>query len=185
MRRRDAAAKLREQAGRAYPAAMDEARAAHIHLDMVITPERSLPLAGFKVLLGALIAINLVVGGVFLVMGAWPAPIFLGLDVLGVYVAFRVSYHRAAMRERVVVTADQVQVLRERAGASRPVWSSPTAFTRVDLDRTGRHGAQLRLALSGKRLRIGQALGPRQLQDLAEAIEAAIRSARAERHPSA
>ena len=124
------------------------------------------------------------VGGVFLVMGAWPAPIFLGLDVLGVYVAFRVSYHRAAMRERVVVTADQVQVLRERAGASRPVWSSPTAFTRVDLDRTGRHGAQLRLALSGKRLRIGQALGPRQLQDLAEAIEAAIRSARAERHPS-
>ena len=164
---------------------MDEALAAHIHLDRVITPERSLPLAGFKVLLGVLIAVNLVVGGVFLAMGAWPAPIFLGLDVLGLYIAFRVSYRRAATRQRVVVTADQVRVLRERAGVTTALWASPTAFTRVDLDRTGRHGAQLRLAVSGKRLRIGQALGPRQLEDLAEAIEAAIRSARAERHPSA
>ena len=184
MRRCGGPAKLRESIAAAYPGFMDEAFAAHIHLDMVITPERSLPLAGFKVLLGALIVVNLVIGGVFLVMGAWPAPIFLGLDVLGVYIAFRISYRRAALRERVVVTADQVRVLRERAGASRPVWASPTAFTRVHLDRTGRHGAQLRLALSGKRFRVGQALGPRQLQDLAEAIEAAIRSARAERHPS-
>ena len=161
---------------------MDAAPAARIHLDTLITPERSLPLSGFKVLLGVLIAINLIVGSIFLAMGAWPAPVFLGLDVLGVYVAFRISYRRAATRERVVVTADQVQVLKELGGKASPVWSSPTAFTRIDLDRSGRHGADLRLALSNKRLRIGQALGPREREGLAEAIEAAIRSARAERH---
>ena len=163
---------------------MAAASDAHIHLDTLISPERSLPMTGFKVLLGLLIAVNLIVGGVFLAMGAWPAPVFLGLDVLGVWIAFRVSYRRAATRERVRVTADHVQVLRELGGRTREVWTSPTAFTRVDIDRSGRHGAELRLTLSNKRLRIGQALGPIQREGLATSIEAAIASARAERHPS-
>ena len=157
---------------------------ARIHLDRQITPERSLPMTGFKVLLGALITVNLVVAVFFVAIGATPVPIFLGLDVLGIFVAFRISYRRAATRERVVITADEVRVLRELDGKARTVWSSPTAFTRVDLDRSGRYGAELRLALSNKRLRIGQALGPREREELAPSIEAAIASARAERHPS-
>ena len=163
---------------------MDAAPHPRIHLDALVTPERSLPMTGFKVLLAAVIAVNVVVGVFFVAMGATPVPIFLGLDVLGVFIAFRISYRRAARRERVVITADQVQVLRELGGESRTVWTSPTAFTRLDLDRSRRAGAELRLALSNKRLRIGQALGPREREGLAESIEAAIASARAERHPA-
>ena len=178
MLRRKGRAKL---AAPAYPGAMEDPR---IHLDTVITPERSLSMTGFKLLLGFVILANLIIGIFFLTLGAWPAPIFLGLDVLGVFIAFRISYRRAALRERVVVTADNVQVLKELDGKARPVWSSPTAFTRVDLERSGRHGAQVRLALSRKRLLIGQALGPKEREDLAGAVEDAIRSARSERHPS-
>jgi uncharacterized membrane protein len=163
---------------------MDAAPDAPIHLDRQITPERSLPTTGFKVLLGAVIAVNLIVAAFFVAIGATPVPIFLGLDVLGIFIAFRVSYRRAATRERVVVTSGEVRVLRELGGKAMAVWTSPTAFTRVDLDRSGRHGAELRLALSDKRLRIGQALGPREREDLADSLEAAIASARAERHPS-
>ncbi len=83
-----------------------------------------------------------------------------------------------------MVTADEVRVIRELAGKSRAVWTSPTAFTRVELDRTGQHGAVLKLALSRKRLRIGQALGPREREGLAASIETAIVRARAERHPA-
>lgn len=160
-----------------------DAAEARIHLDTLITPERSLSMTGFKVLLGVVIALNVIVGAFFVAIGATPVPIFLGLDVLGVFVAFRISYRRAATRERLVVTADRVQVLRELGATSRAVWTSPTAFTRVELDRTGRHGAVLKLALSDKRLPIGQALGPKEREDLGAAIEAAIGQARAERHP--
>jgi uncharacterized membrane protein len=117
-------------------------------------------------------------------MGAWPAPIFLGLDVLGVAVAFWISYRQARARERVQVTADQVRVMRELGVRSRTVWSSPTAFTRVELERTGDHGAEVRLMLSGRRLTIGAVLGPKERAELAHSVEAAIRSARAERHPT-
>ena len=163
---------------------MAAAPEARIHLDTVITPERSLPMAGFKVLLGALIVVNLLMAVFFLVIGATPVPIFLGLDVLGVFIAFRISYRRAAIRERVVVTADEVQVLKEIGGKGRTVWSSPTAFTRIELDRSGKYGTRVRLALSRRRLLIGQALGPKAREDLAEAVEAAIRSARSERYPT-
>ena len=163
---------------------MNAAPDARIHMDTVITPARSLSMTGFKVLLGVLILANLIVGTFFLTLGAWPAPIFLGLDVLGVFIGFRISYRRAATRERVVVTADQVRVLKELSGKARTIWSSPTAFTRVDLERSDRYGPQVRLRLSRKQLAIGQAMGPKEREELAEAIEQAILSARSERHPS-
>ncbi|MGZ6027428.1 MAG: DUF2244 domain-containing protein [Caulobacteraceae bacterium] len=157
---------------------MDE----RLHLDALIAPARSLPVKGFVILIGLLLVVNILVGTMFVLMGAWPAPIFLGLDVAGVSLAFWLSYRQVRSGERVQVTADQVRVLHERGDASSTVWSSPTAFTRVALEETGRHGKQVRLRLSNRRHTIGLALGPRERAGLADQVEAAIRAARAERH---
>jgi uncharacterized membrane protein len=159
-----------------------DAPAARLYLDAVIRPTRSLPRQGLLILLGLLIGINLVVGTGFVLMGAAPVPIFLGLDVLGVSIAFWASNRQARSAERVQVSADHVTVLHEGRSGARTIWSSPTAFTRVRLEETGRYGAQVRLMLSAKRLTIGLALGPRERAGLAESIDNAIRAARAERH---
>ena len=160
---------------------MDDAPAARLYLDTAIAPNRSLPLKGFLILLAVLVAANLVVGTAFALMGAAPILIFLGLDVLGLCLAFLVNYRRSRGRERVQITADQVRVTRELGEQSQTVWASPTAFTRVAVEQTGRYGAQVRLILSGKRMTIGRVLGPRERETLAEAVDQAIRSARAER----
>ena len=159
-----------------------DAPAARLYLDAVIAPTRSLPKKGLMILLGAVIAVNLMVGTMFVLMGAAPVPIFLGLDVLGISLAFWVSNRRARSHERVQVTADQVKVLHEGRAGTRTVWSSPTAFTRVRLEDTGRYGAEVRLMLSGQQLTIGQMLGPQERAALADTVDRAIRSARAERH---
>ena len=104
---------------------------ARIHLDTLITPERSLPLTGFKVLLVVLIVVNLVVGGVFLAMGAWPAPIFLGLDVLGVWVAFRISYRRAATRVKAVGEDHTASALPPASRSTRTSSAVTTTRSRV------------------------------------------------------
>lgn len=155
--------------------------AAALHFDAVITPNRSLSPRGFKVLIGALVAINLLVGGFFLAIGALPVPLFLGLDVLGVFIAFKVSNRRAGQAERVRVSADEVTVLHELGAAARVVWRSPTAFTRV-LVEGAEDDARVRLALSERRRVIGRALSHKERIDLAGALEAAIRTARLERH---
>ena len=53
---------------------------------------RSLNQTGFMLLMAAVIAINVVVGVVFMVAGAWPVLGFCGLDVALVYWAFKRSY---------------------------------------------------------------------------------------------
>lgn len=163
---------------------MDGAPIARLYLDEVIVPTRSLPKRGFAILITAVIAVNAAVATLMLVLGAAPIPIFLCLDVLAVVLAFRVSYAQARLQERVQVTADQVRVMRDTRAGPRAVWISPTAFTRVDLARRGRYGAELQLRLSGRRIAIANALGPRERAALAEALDEAIRQARAERYPT-
>jgi uncharacterized membrane protein len=157
---------------------------ARLHLDAVLTPTRSLSRTGLYVLLGALALFNILVAILFLVMGAWPAPVFLGLDFMAVLLAFHLSYRQARRRERVQVSADEVRVVHEVGAQKRTVWRSPTAFTRVEVEAKGQPEVRVTLALSRRRLVVAGQVSPQERADFADALEAAIRSARAERYPT-
>ena len=153
-----------------------------LYMDAVIKPNRSMSRRGLHVLLGVLIGFNLLVAVFLLVVGAPPVLPFLGLDVVAVWLALRASFRAAERAERVRVTAEAVIVSREDAKGARVIWSSPTAFTRVDLDQPGEHETRVRLMMSRKRLTLGRALSPPERVDFARALERAILRARAERH---
>ena len=157
---------------------------ARLHLDAVLTPTRSLSRAGLYVLLGVLGLFNILVAILFVVMGAWPAPVFLGIDFLAVLLAFHFSYRQARRRERVQVSADEVRVVHEVGAQKRTVWRSPTAFTRVEVEAKGQPEVRVTLALSRRRLVVAGQVSPQERTDFADALEAAIRSARAERYPT-
>ncbi|MBQ1543285.1 hypothetical protein C5708_06070 [Caulobacter sp. CCUG 60055] len=155
---------------------------AALYMDAIITPNRSLSKRGFHVLIGALLLISAGWATFFLIIGAPPIPIFLGVDVLAVFVAFKVSYAAGRRAERVQVSAEEVVVTHEWGEAARLVWSSPTAFTRVALEDDGAHEASLSLRLSDKAVTVGEALSPSERHDFAAALDRAIRRARSERH---
>ena len=157
---------------------------AHLHLDAVLTPTRSLSRNGLFVLLGVLALFNLLVAILFLVMGAWPAPVFLGIDFMAVLLAFHLSYRQARRKERVQVSADEVRVVHEVGAQKRTVWRSPTAFTRVLIEAKGQPEVRVTLALSRKRIMVAGQVSPQERADFADALEAAIRAARAERYPT-
>jgi uncharacterized membrane protein len=155
-----------------------------LHMDSVLTPTRSLPKAGLYVLLGAVAFVNLALGGMFLAIGAKPIPIFLGLDFLAIAAAFHISNRQARQSERVRVTADEVHVTHEIGTRRRTVWRSPTAFTRVSVDAPGEHETRVSLHLSGRSHVLAVRLSPQERTDFALALQAAIKSARAERYPA-
>lgn len=155
---------------------------ATLYMDAVLTPNRSLSKAGFYWLIGGLVAFNGLVASLMLALGALPVPPFLLLDVVGVLIAFRVSYRRAGQAERVQVSAEAVTVVHEFGKRARTVWTSPTAFTRVSVQDRGEHEARVRLHLSQRQLTVGRALSPGEREAFADALEAAIRKARAERY---
>jgi uncharacterized membrane protein len=156
--------------------------AATLYMDAVITPNRSLSRRGFYWLLGVVIAFNLAVAALMLALHAFFVPIFLGVDVLAVFLAFSASYRSAGQAERVQVSAAEVRVLHQAGPRSRMVWSSPTAFTRVAIDGAGEPDARVSLRLSGRAVTIARVLSPKEREDFAEALRTAIREANAERY---
>ena len=161
---------------------MFEAMPAALYMDAVITPNRSLPMRGFYWLIGVLVFFNLAVAGLMIALGAFPVPIFLGVDVVAVIVAFRASYRSGGLAERVQVSAAEVRVLHQAGARSRTVWSSPTAFTRVAVEQPGEPETRIRRQLSGRALTVAGALSPGERTRFAEALRTAIREANAERY---
>jgi uncharacterized membrane protein len=152
--------------------------AGRLYMDAVITANRSLSPGGFRVLFTAVVLVNVAFAVFLLALGAWPAPIFLGIDVLLVWLAFKASFRAARRAERVRVSAESVEVLH----AGRTVWRSPTAFTRVAVEERGEHDRRVRLLLSGRAFTVARALSPYERRQFAIALQDAIHAAKAERY---
>src|SRR5215510_1399716 len=78
----------------------------------LLTPHRSLNRTGFILVMAFLTVISFATGVAFLLMGAWPVFGFLGLDVLAIYVAFKINFRRARAREEISVTPSELRVRR-------------------------------------------------------------------------
>lgn len=152
-----------------------------LYLDQALSPRRSLSPRGFAVLVVVFGTFNLVLATMFKLAGASFIPIFLGLDVLGLFVAFHVSYRSARQVERVRVTADEITVSRETPRSRRTVWTSATAFTRVALEDPDEHEAKLTLFSKGRGVTLAAALSPKERVAFARSLEAAVAAARSER----
>lgn len=149
-----------------------------VFMDAEIRPNRSLSQRGFMVLITVVTVLNCASAAIFLSMGAVFVPMFLGLDLAAIVVAFLASYAAAKQIERVRVTDRQVQVFQETPKMSKLLWESPTAFTRVTRLTEDDHVLDLRLALSGKEAPVARALSPGERADFAKALEDAIYNAR-------
>jgi len=150
-------------------------------MDAEIRPNRSLSERGFIVLIAVVTLANCASAAVFVAMGATFVPIFLGIDLLAVVLAFLASFRAAKRVERVRVTSRDVSVVQETPKASRLLWESPTAFTRVQVERDEGRTVGLKLALSGKEVAVAVSLSPRERAEFATALERAIWQAKRER----
>ena len=104
--------------------------------EALITPHRSLAPRGFLLLMGTLAGLSFGAGLGFVLLGAWPVVGFLGLEVLLVWVAFRISYRRARQYERLLLTRDALTVERMTFYGQRRAWTfqpaSPVSISRQD-----------------------------------------------------
>ncbi len=147
-------------------------------LNVEIRPHRSLSDRGFIILISIVTALNCAAAAVFLAMGATLVPIFLGLDVLALVVAFIVSFASGRRIERLVVTQSRVQLIEETPRRTSLVWEGPTAFTRLTSREEDERLVDLRLTVSGREAPVGQALGPKARLELMRTLETALHEAR-------
>jgi uncharacterized membrane protein len=144
-----------------------------------LTPHRSLGRVGFLVLMAIFGAVSFVAGMVFLIVGAWPVFGFFGLDVLLVYWAFRLNYRAATAYEQVTVTASELKVRKVSHRGRVSEWTLNPVWTRLDKQTHAEYGIErLFLVTRGRKLAIGNFLGPAEKEGFAAALGAALGEAK-------
>jgi uncharacterized membrane protein len=145
----------------------------------VLTPHRSLGRTGFLAVMLLIGGISFAAGLVFFIAGAWPVVGFLGLDVLLVYVAFRISYRTAAAYEQVTMTPSALTVRKVSHRGQVAEWTLNPVWVRLQRETHEEFGiVRLFLVSHGRRLPVATFLGPREKASFATALSAALGEAR-------
>ena len=145
----------------------------------VLTPHRSLHSTGFMILMIAYGLVSFGAGMTFWLMGAWPVFGFMGLDVLLLYLAFRINYARAAAYEEFKVTPSALTVRKvSHRGAVRE-WLLNPLWVRLERETHEEFGIErLFLVSRGKQLTVAAFLGPNEKEAFAKALTSALNEAK-------
>ena len=145
----------------------------------LLVPHRSLGRTGFMVLMGALAVGWLATGAIFLSQGAWPIFGFLGLDVIGLYIAFRLNYRAGRAREEVSISRTSVDILKTApSGRSErfhfnPFWARFAVSRHDEIGITG-----MAVVSREQNVPIGSFLNPDDRESFATAFSRALATAR-------
>lgn len=147
--------------------------------DATITPHRSLGPSGFRLVMTLVCLAGVVSSVPFVILGAWPVAGFFGLDILALFIAFKVNFGAARSFERVVVTPLEVLLRRVAADGSEAVWRSNPVWTRLERVHDEDYGL-LRLAFvsRGRSTPVASALSPHERESFAQALGAALSKAK-------
>jgi uncharacterized membrane protein len=144
-----------------------------------LTPHRSLSRAGFVLVMTFLSVISFATGIAFLMMGAWPVFGFLGLDVLAIYIAFKINFGRARAREDVTVTPSELRVRRISHRGHVVEWVLNPLWVRLDEVVHEEFGTErIYLISRGRRVSVGSFLGAEEKASFAKALRAGLVAAK-------
>lgn len=144
----------------------------------VLRPHRSLGPTGFLVFMCGVSGISFVTGAVFFLMGAWPVLGFLGLDVLLIYIAFRLNYRSGRLHETVELSRADLTVTRIYPSGRRERFDFNPYWVRVRLAEGKDGRTDLRLHVHGKELSFGRFLTDDERREFAKALSGALIEAR-------
>jgi uncharacterized membrane protein len=144
--------------------------------EATLTPHRSLTRQGFLLVMMLVAAVNLVVGGLFMAIGAWPVAGFAGLDVLIIWWAFRANFADARRMERISITEHELVFDRLRENRPPEQQRFVRRWVRVELeeDRERELIGRLMLVSGASRISVGEFLGPEERKTLAAALKSAL-----------
>ncbi|WP_420102815.1 DUF2244 domain-containing protein [Bosea sp. (in: a-proteobacteria)] len=147
--------------------------------DATITPHRSLGRSGFRIVMTLVCLASIVSSVPFIVLGAWPVAGFFGLDVLALFIAFHVNFRHARAFERIVVTPLEIWLRKVSHHGREAVWRFNPAWTRLERQTDEDYGLMaLALVSRGQRVPVAGELSPAERAGFADALGAALASAR-------
>jgi uncharacterized membrane protein len=141
----------------------------------VIRPHRSLSPQGFRIVMVLVCLTSVVASLPFVIMGFWPVAGFFGLDFLGLYIAFRLSYRQGEAFELLELTPIRLLFRKVSPRGEVKDWQFNPLWTRLDRQVDDEYGMQeLALTSRNEHVVIARDLSPPERETLAEALSRAL-----------
>ena len=145
----------------------------------LLTPHRSLSKNGFTVVMILAGGVLLVQGFFFFVTGAWPIATFCGLDLIALYVAFKLNYRAAQAREEVRVSRQELLIRKVNPRGQATEHRYNPFWARFMVDRHDEIGiTSMKVTGEGRTTPVGAFLNPDDRETFADAFSNALATAR-------
>jgi uncharacterized membrane protein len=120
-----------------------------------------------------------VTGVIFLSHGAWPVFGFFGLDVIGLYIAFRANYRAARAREEVSVSRTALDICKVAPSGKSEAHHCNPFWARFSVARHSEIGiTKMAVEAQGESVAIGGFLNPDDRESFAAAFTRALSTAK-------
>ncbi|MDO9460510.1 MAG: DUF2244 domain-containing protein [Alphaproteobacteria bacterium] len=153
-----------------------------LHFDAVLYPHRSLGPRGFMTVMTCLTVFSFVAGLSFYLIGAWPVLGFFGLDVLLIYVAFRINFRAGRVYETVQLDDASLLIRRFLPDGRILSWNLQAYWAQVEMIASTPSAPLLAVRSHGKYLVFGKFLTAEERHEFASALRQALARNRTHRY---
>jgi len=144
-------------------------------LNITILPYRSLSKKSFRNLMFVVCFIFFSIGVFFWSLGAWPVFGFLGLDVILLYLAFKINYKSGEIFENLKLFNSNLLVTRSFPSGKSQSWSLEPYWTRVEISKNFPNDQKLVLKSKDKVVLLGSFLNLNDKKKLMKKINEALK----------
>lgn len=146
-----------------------------VYFDATLAPHRSLSRRGFLIVMTAIGTGGFLIGFGFFLAGAWPVAGFAGLEILLVYIAFKLNFRESRRREHLRLSRPGgLEIERVAPDGARSAARLEPTWLRVEMDDPPQHHSQLRLLSHGRAVVVGGFLTADERAELARALRDAL-----------
>ena len=139
-------------------------------LNIILYPHRSLSPKGFLILMLCIIFVSFSIGAFFMLKGAWPVFGFFGLDVLLVYIAFKVNYHNAKRYEKIRLWENSLIIKKKSDNGKSNTWKFNPYWVRLEMKKSQSRSSDLNFSSHGKTISIGSFLSNQEKEEVANTL---------------
>ncbi len=143
--------------------------------EISLYPYRSLNKIGFFILMFSLGFVSFVAGIIFMIKGAWPVFGFFGLDVLLVYIFFKINFRSGKKKEILILTKNQLIIEFYNSKKISKTYYLDAHWLQIRLSKLKNEMSKLKISSKNKSIIIGSFLRYQEKIDVVKSLKKALK----------
>ena len=143
--------------------------------EISLYPYRSLNKTGFFILMFSLGFVSFVAGIIFMIKGAWPVFGFFGLDVLLVYIFFKINFRSGKKKEILILTKNQLIIEFYNSKKISKTYYLDAHWLQIRLSKLKNEVSKLKISSKNKSIIIGSFLRYQEKIDVVKSLKKALK----------